>query len=96
MSFSSCEHISFNKIAQSSAVLAIGPAWSRLEAKAIIPHLEILPYVGLMPVIPHREAGCLIEPPVSVPDAAGTIPAATAAAAPPELPPGTKFSPHGL
>ena len=44
-----------------------------------------------MPVIPHKEAGCLIEPPVSVPVAAGTIPAATAAAEPPELPPGTKF-----
>ena len=49
-----------------------------------------------MPVIPHKEAGCLIEPPVSVPVAAETIPAATAAADPPELPPGTKFCPHGL
>ena len=49
-----------------------------------------------MPVIPHKEAGCLIEPPVSVPVAAGTIPAATAAAEPPELPPGTRFSPQGL
>ena len=35
--------IEFSKIAQSSAFLASGPAWSRLEAKAIIPHLEILP-----------------------------------------------------
>ena len=30
-----------------------------------------------------------MEPPVSVPVAAGIIPAATAAADPPELPPGT-------
>ena len=49
-----------------------------------------------MPVIPQREAGCLIEPPVSVPVAAGTSPAATADAAPPELPPGTKSLPHGF
>ena len=41
--------------------------------------------------MPHKDAGCLIEPPVSVPDAAGTIPADTAEAEPPELPPGTSF-----
>ena len=47
-------------------------------------------------MIPHSEAGCLIDPPVSVPVAAETKPAATAEAEPPELPPGTKFSPQGF
>ena len=49
-----------------------------------------------MPVRPHNAAGCLIEPPVSVPVAAGTKPAATEHAAPPELPPGTNPFFHGL
>ena len=35
-------------------------------------------------------------PPVSLPSAAGAMPAATAAAAPPEEPPGTRSSAHGL
>src|ERR1700752_5365894 len=49
-----------------------------------------------MPTMPHRAAGWRIEPPVSVPSAHGTSPAATAAALPPEEPPGTRLSSHGL
>ena len=41
-----------------------------------------------MPVIPQKEAGCLIEPPVSVPVAKAHKFAFTAAAEPPEDPPG--------
>jgi len=41
------------------------------------------PYVGLRPTTPHQEAGCLTEPPVSVPRAPVTAPDATAAAEPP-------------
>ena len=41
-----------------------------------------------MPDTPDIAAGCRIEPPVSVPVAAGAMRAATAAAEPPELPPG--------
>ena len=41
-----------------------------------------------MPVIPQKEAGCLIEPPVSVPVAKVHKFAFTAAAEPPEDPPG--------
>ena len=41
------------------------------------------------PQIPHRDAGCLIDPPVSVPVEQGEILAATADAEPPEDPPGT-------
>jgi len=49
-----------------------------------------------MPTIPHSAAGWRIEPPVSVPSAHGASPAATAAALPPEEPPGTRSRSHGL
>jgi hypothetical protein len=42
-----------------------------------------------MPVIPESAAGWRIEPPVSVPVAAVAMRAATAAAEPPDEPPGT-------
>ena len=45
-----------------------------------------------MPTIPVKAAGWRIEPPVSVPSAPGQSPAATAAAEPPEEPPGTIFA----
>src|SRR5450432_688550 len=43
-----------------------------------------------MPTIPANAAGCRIEPPVSVPVAPRQSPAATAAAEPPDDPPGTR------
>ena len=46
--------------------------------------------------MPHMPAGWRTEPPVSVPVAAGTSRAATAAAEPPEEPPGTSRLSHGL
>src|SRR5215510_12536751 len=46
--------------------------------------------------MPQRAAGWRIEPPVSVPVAAGASRAATAAAEPPELPPGTTSVFQGL
>ena len=53
-----------------------------------------------MPTMPQNDAGCRIEPPVSVPMAHALRPAATAAAEPPEDPPGTKsllrFPRHGF
>ena len=82
--------------AQSSALLAMGPAWSRLEANATMPKREHKPYVGLMPVMPQKLAGWRIEPPVSVPVAPATSPAATAAAEPPLDPPGTRLVSHGF
>ncbi len=42
-----------------------------------------------MPTTPQYDAGCLIEPPVSEPNAQKASFAATAAAEPPEEPPGT-------
>src|SRR3977135_321371 len=46
--------------------------------------------------MPHRAAGWRIEPPVSVPIAQGARPAGTAAALPPDEPPGTRVRSHGL
>jgi len=47
-------------------------------------------------VIPQKAAGCRTEPPVSVPVATGTSPAATAAAEPPDEPPDIAERSHGL
>jgi hypothetical protein len=49
-----------------------------------------------MPVMPQNEAGWRIEPPVSVPVAAGARPAATATALPPDDPPGMREVSHGF
>src|SRR5688572_6679932 len=49
-----------------------------------------------MPTTPHSAAGCRIDPPVSVPRLAAHNRAATAAALPPELPPGTRLGSHGF
>ncbi len=46
--------------------------------------------------MPHSEAGWRIEPPVSVPMAHGAVPAATAAALPPDEPPGTRVLSQGF
>src|SRR5450432_1008275 len=82
--------------AQSSAVWPNAPGVSRLDAKAINPYREQMPYVGFKPQMPDSAAGWRIDPPVSVPVAAGTSRAATAAAEPPELPPATQVVFHGF
>ena len=64
-------------IAQSSALRAMGPGVSKLEAKATTPKRLGLPYVGFNPVIPVKTAGSRIDPPVSVPVATGVRLAAT-------------------
>ncbi len=76
--------------AASSTVVANGPIWSRLDPNAISPRRLTAPYVGLTPTTPHSAAGCRIEPPVSEPRLSGANPAATAAADPPDDPPGTR------
>src|SRR5439155_26967575 len=52
--------------------------------------------VGLSPSMPQKAAGWRIEPPVSVPSPPAARPAATAAAGPPDEPPGTRVRSHGL
>ena len=86
----------FNRIAASSTSFVIGPIWSNDEANATSPYLETSPYVGFNPTTPQKLDGCLIDPPVSLPNAHGTMFAATAAALPPDDPPGTLFKFHGF
>ena len=54
------------------------------------------PVWGLSPNRPLHAAGMRIEPAPSAPRAAGTMPAATAAAEPPLDPPGVRSTSHGL
>src|SRR4051812_9511496 len=54
------------------------------------------PWLGLSPTRPQHDAGIRIDPPPSLAWANGTIPDATAAAAPPLDPPGVRVVSHGL
>src|SRR3546814_15713325 len=74
-------------IAQSRTSRAIGPAWSSELAKATMPQREQRPEVGLIPEMPVKAAGWRIEPPVSVPVAAGHSRAAIAVDDQPDEPP---------
>src|SRR6201999_1210008 len=56
----------------------------------------IRPWLGLSPTSPQHEAGMRILPPPSEAWANGTIPAATAAAAPPLDPPDVRSRAQGL
>src|SRR6266540_3969955 len=92
----SCPAIAPRRTAVSRTSLANVPMWSSEEAKAISPYREIRPYVGFRPTTPHSDAGWRTDPPVSVPSAHTASPEATAAADPPEDPPGTVSRSHGL
>src|SRR3989338_1146304 len=95
-SFGSCPAMTSSSSAASSTVCVIGPGQSHDDPIAIMPYLETRPYVGFNPTTPHHAAGKRIEPAVSVPIAAGARPAATAAADPPDDPPGTRSRLYGL
>ena len=80
----------------SSIVLASGP-WCEIRSKRPgRPSMGIRPSPGLRPTTPHQAAGMRTEPPMSVPSARGTQPAATAAALPPDEPPGVRSRFHGF
>ena len=51
------------------------------------PRLGTTPHEGFRPYTPQKWAGARIDPPMSLPSSRGVMPAATAAAAPPEDPP---------
>src|SRR3989304_2763181 len=93
---SSLPDIAPSRIAASSTSFVSGPAWSSDDAKAIMPTLETRPYGGFTDTVPQHEAGCLIEPRVSVPSEAAHRDAATAAAEPPGLPPGAPSRAPGV
>src|SRR5688572_22181862 len=54
------------------------------------------PWLGLSPTRPENPAGIRVEPPPSLAVATGTRPAATAAALPPDDPPGVRLGSHAL
>src|SRR5579862_4682511 len=95
-SIGSCPDITSCKRAVSSTVRPNGPGVSSDDAKATTPYRDEPPYVGLVPTMPQTAAGCRMEPPVSVPSDSGASNAATAAAEPPDEPPGTLARSHGL
>ena len=74
----------------------IGPILSRVQLRAIAPFLLTRPRVGRRPVIPQYTAGVNIDPHVSVPNAKGTNPAATAAPEPLDDPPVHLEVSHGF
>src|SRR5215212_8221661 len=80
----------------SSTVRAIGPSVSRDQDRGKTPALSRCPNAGLNPVTPQAAAGMRMLPPVSEPSAPRHAPTATAAAEPPELPPGMRLGSHGL
>src|SRR5262252_9276447 len=75
-------------IAISRAVRAIGPSVLMVPPLLSTPRMGTVPRVGRKPYTPHSEAGSRIDPSASLPIAIGTKPAASAAAQPPEDPPG--------
>src|SRR5687768_10880821 len=54
------------------------------------------PWLGFMPTRPANAAGIRVEPPPSLAVPQGMRPAATAAAVPPDEPPGVRSRSHGL
>ncbi len=82
--------------ARSATLRASGPAVSRVAEIGAMPSALTRPTVGRNPATPHSADGTRTEPPVSVPIAAGTSRAATAAPEPPLLPPGMRCRSHGL
>ena len=83
------------RCAASSTVRVSGPDVER-PSKPPYGALETRPREGLSPNSPQHDAGMRIEPPPSVACAAGTSPAARAAAAPPLEPPGVSSVFHGF
>src|SRR5580658_10082699 len=82
--------------AASATVRAIGPSTLSPDRSGISGPPEIRPRDGLMPNRPQTLLGMRMEPPPSLPWAAGARPAATAAAAPPLDPPADRVRSHGV
>src|SRR5262245_9965009 len=79
----------------SSTERVIGPSLSSDQHSVIAPVRATRPNVGRSPVTPHRIAGATIEPPVSLPMANPTKPAAVAAPGPALDPDAPSSSSHG-
>src|SRR5256885_13984285 len=73
-----------------------GPRWSIDQENGITPARLTRPYVGLSPTTPQQAAGSRIEPPVSLPMAPATRPAATPPAQPLDEPPQARAGRRGV
>src|SRR6476646_3837816 len=82
-------------MAQSSTVRLMGPTCATVP-KGDNGQAGTRPKLGFTPKTPEKLAGIRMEPPPSVPSASGAKRAASAAAEPPEDPPGVFCLFHGL
>src|SRR6266436_614837 len=82
--------------ATSATPAANRPAVSSDQEKHFMPTVGISRKDGLYPATPQKAAGRTTEPPVWLPSAIGTMPAATAAAEPEDEPPGVCAGLRGL
>ena len=89
--------------ARSAALRAIGPITARSPRPGIAgvcggpePRCGMRSRLGLCENTPQKCAGARSEPPMSEPSFNGTKPVASAAAAPPDEPPGVRVGCHGL
>ena len=82
--------------AASSTVVVSGP-FSAIPNQEPLPRSAgTTPSPGLIPTSPQQAAGMRIDPMPSLPCATGTVPEATAAADPPDEPPGERSRSHGF
>src|SRR5450631_1591794 len=81
--------------AASATVRVIGPLVASPNRSGTIGPSDTRPRDGLIPNSPHTLEGMRMEPPPSLPCAAGARRAATAAAAPPLDPPADRVRSHG-
>ena len=88
--------ITSSSSAASATVRASGPSMLSPNRSGTSGALEIRPRVGLTPKSPHTLDGMRIDPPPSLPWAAGASPAATATPAPPLDPPADRDRSHGV
>src|ERR1700686_5282622 len=82
--------------AASATPAANTPAVSSDQEKHFMPTVGMSRKEGLYPAMPQKAAGRMTEPPVWLPSAIGSMPAATAAAEPEEDPPGVWAGLRGL
>ena len=75
--------------------MACGPTWDTVP-NGDGGYAGTRPKLGLNPTLPQNAAGTRIDPAPSVPMPSGPSPAATAAAVPPDDPPGVLAVSHGL
>src|SRR6185437_229779 len=96
MSPASGPEIACNTSSVSSTPRAIGPNLSSDQHSVIAPERGTRPYVGRNPVTPQRIEGLTILPPVSLPMANPTNPAAVEAPGPALDPDAPSSSTHGF